>query len=53
MSQGQDATALWIPQSVMIIGGGLLTLCLLDNFFHLLLRGEHRIVRDTVGSNAE
>jgi TRAP-type C4-dicarboxylate transport system permease small subunit len=53
VSQGQDATALWIPQSVMIIGGGLLTLCLLDNFFHLLLRGEHRIVRDTVGSNAE
>lgn len=53
VSQGQDATALWIPQSVMIAGGGLLTLALLDNLVHLLLRGEHRIVRDTVGGHEE
>lgn len=53
ISQGQDAVHLWIPQSVMIIGGALLTLCLLDNLIHLILRGEHRIVRDTVESHAE
>ncbi len=53
VSQGQDATALWIPQSVMVLGGGLLTLALLDNLFHLLIRGEHRILRDTVGGQAE
>jgi TRAP-type C4-dicarboxylate transport system permease small subunit len=53
VSQGQDATALWIPQSVMVLGGGLLALALFDNLVHLLLRGEHRVVRDTVGGHAE
>ncbi len=53
ISQGQDATMLWMPQSVMVIGGGLLTLCFLDNLVHLLIRGEHRIVRDTVASHSE
>ena len=50
ISQGQDATALWIPQSVMVLGGGLLTIALLDNLFHLFARGEHRINAETVGS---
>ena len=53
VSQGQDAIHLWIPQSVMVVGGALLTLCMLDNLLHLILRGEHRIVRDTVESHAE
>ncbi|MEL6572110.1 MAG: TRAP transporter small permease subunit [Pseudomonadota bacterium] len=53
VSQGQDAIHLWIPQSVMIIGGALLTICLLDNLLHLILRGEHRVIRDTVESHAE
>jgi len=48
ISQGQDATLLWIPQSVMVVGGVLLTLCMLDNLLHLILRGEHRVVRDTI-----
>lgn len=50
VSQGQDATPLWIPQSVMIVGGGLLTIALLDNLVHLILKGSHRITADTVGS---
>lgn len=53
VSQGQDAAPLWIPQSVMVAGGVLLTIALLDNLIHLFLRGEHRIVRDTVDSHAE
>ncbi|OJJ10737.1 MULTISPECIES: TRAP transporter small permease [unclassified Roseibium] len=53
ISQGQDATALWIPQSVMVLGGSLLTIALLDNLVQLLLRGEHRIVRDTIGGHGE
>ena len=53
VSQGQDAVHLWIPQSVMVAGGALLTLCMLDNLLHLILRGEHRIVRDTIESHAE
>ena len=48
VSQGQDASPLWIPQSVMIAGGALLTLALLDNLLHLLVRGEHRLTRETV-----
>lgn len=53
VSQGQDAIHLWIPQSVMVMGGALLTICLLDNLLHLLLRGEHRVVRDTVEGHTE
>ncbi|WP_298840341.1 TRAP transporter small permease [uncultured Roseobacter sp.] len=53
VSQGQDAAALWIPQSVMVIGGGLLAIALTDNLFHVIFKGEHRIVRDTVDENFE
>lgn len=53
VSQGQDAIHLWIPQSVMVVGGALLALALTDNLVHVLLKGNHRIVRDTVESHAE
>tara|TARA_R110002094_G_scaffold181115_1_gene159167 strand:- start:2003 stop:2524 length:522 start_codon:yes stop_codon:yes gene_type:complete len=53
VSQGQDAILLWIPQSVMVVGGGLLAIALTDNLVHVLLKGDHRIVRDTVESHAE
>lgn len=53
ISQGQDATLLWIPQSVMVIGGGLLALALTDNLIHVVVKGDHRIVRDTVDSHGE
>ena len=53
VSQGQDAIHLWIPQSAMVVGGVLLTICLADNLLHLILRGDHRIVRDTVEGHAE
>ena len=48
VSQGQDAALLWIPQSVMVLGGGLLALALTDNLLHVLVRGRHRISRDIV-----
>ena len=48
VSQSQDATPLWIPQSVMIIGGGILALALTDHLLHVLIRGDHRITRDLV-----
>lgn len=50
VSQGQDATKLWIPQSVMVIGSGLLAIALTDNLLHVLFRGSHRITRDTIRS---
>ena len=53
VSQGQDAVALWIPQSVMVIGGGLLAIALTDNLFHVIFKGDHRIVRDTVDETFE
>ena len=48
VSQGQDATLLWIPQSVMVVGGALLALALTDNLIHVILKGDHRITRDLV-----
>ena len=48
VSQGQDATLLWIPQSVMVVGGALLALALTDNLIHVIFKGDHRITRDLV-----
>jgi len=48
VSQAQDATALWIPQSVMVVGGAILALALTDNLVNLIVKGEHRLTRDLV-----
>ena len=48
VSQSQDATPLWIPQSVMVLGGGILALALTDRLLHVLIKGDHRITRDLV-----
>lgn len=53
VSQGQDATALWIPQSVMVIGGGLLAIALTDNLVYVIVKGDHRITRNTVDETHE
>ncbi|MEX0285268.1 MAG: TRAP transporter small permease [Paracoccaceae bacterium] len=53
ISQEQDKTLLWIPQSVMLAGGVILAIALTDNLIHLLLTGKHRIIRDTVDMQAE
>tara|TARA_R110002074_G_scaffold159449_2_gene316773 strand:- start:118 stop:654 length:537 start_codon:yes stop_codon:yes gene_type:complete len=48
VSQAQDASPLWIPQSVMVIGGGILGIALVDHLIHVIFRGDHRIKRDLV-----
>lgn len=48
VSQDQDATLLWIPQSVMVIGGAILAIALTDNLLYVIFKGEHRITRDLV-----
>tara|TARA_R110002049_G_scaffold117332_2_gene270592 strand:- start:183832 stop:184356 length:525 start_codon:yes stop_codon:yes gene_type:complete len=48
ISQDQDASPLWIPQSVMVIGGGILAIALTDNLLHVIFKGDHRITRDLV-----
>ena len=52
ISQAQDASPLWIPQSVMVIGGGLLAIALTDNLLHVIFKGDHRITRDLVDEPA-
>ena len=51
ISQGQDETALWIPQSAMLVGAVILAVALTDNLVHLLATGNHRIRRDLVGES--
>jgi len=48
VSQGQDKTPLWIPQSAMLIGAAILAVALTDHLVHVLVKGEHRIRRDLV-----
>lgn len=43
VSQAQDATPLWIPQSVMVIGGAIMTIAFLDNLISVLFKGESRL----------
>jgi len=53
VSQGQDKTALWIPQSLMVIGGVIFAIALTDNLISLLFKGHHRIVREGDESYSE
>lgn len=46
ISQGQDATPLWIPQSPVAFGAVLLAIAFWDNLVTLLLRGRDNIRSD-------
>lgn len=46
ISQGQDKTQLWIPQSAMLLGAVILAIALTDHLFQLIFTGDHRIRRD-------
>ncbi|PLX37551.1 MAG: ABC transporter substrate-binding protein [Hyphomicrobiales bacterium] len=48
ISQGQDATPIWIPQMAMAIGTCLLALAFADHLFRLIFAGSHGIKADTV-----
>ena len=48
VSQGQDATPLWIPQAAMLTGAVILAIALTDHLVHVLFRGTHRIRADVV-----
>jgi TRAP-type C4-dicarboxylate transport system permease small subunit len=43
ISQGQDATPLWIPQMGMMIGVTIFAIALTDHLLHLFFTGDHRI----------
>ncbi len=46
ISQGQDRTMLWIPQSFVLGGAVILAIALTDSLIHLFTTGDHRIKRD-------
>ncbi|WP_136660126.1 TRAP transporter small permease [Nitratireductor sp. XY-223] len=48
VSQGQDASPLWIPQLSMVIGAVILAIALTDHLIHVLFAGDHRIETDLV-----
>ena len=48
VSQGQDATPLWIPQSSMVLGSLVFAIALTDHLIHVMYTGDHRIVSDTL-----
>ncbi len=48
ISQGQDATALWIPQSAMVLGSIIFAIALTDHLIHVLISGDHRIESDVL-----
>ncbi len=48
ISQGQDATPLWIPQLSMVIGVIIFAIALTDHLVHLLVTGNHRITSEIV-----
>ncbi|MFK7997645.1 MAG: TRAP transporter small permease [Granulosicoccus sp.] len=51
ISQGQDATPLWIPQMGMSIGAVLLAICFCDNLLRLIILKKHAIVADVVSQH--
>jgi len=54
ISQGQDATPLWIPQLVMAAGTVVLAIALIDNLLSLIFSGEDNINAEGVDdANAE
>lgn len=46
VSQGQDATPMWIAQSPMFAGAVILAIALTDNLISLLVTGTHRMTRE-------
>ncbi|MEM7692882.1 MAG: TRAP transporter small permease [Pseudomonadota bacterium] len=48
ISQGPDATPLWIPQLAVVTGGFVLALALTDNLISLFTDGDHRMKANVV-----
>jgi TRAP-type C4-dicarboxylate transport system permease small subunit len=48
ISQGQDATPIWIPQMAMAIGVTILAIALADHFVRMMFGGSPDIGEDTV-----
>lgn len=53
VSQGQDATPLWLVQIPVAVGAILLAICFIDNLVSLLLYGHDNIVESEKASHGE
>jgi TRAP-type C4-dicarboxylate transport system permease small subunit len=43
VSQGLDATPIWIPQLSMAVGLSVLALCVIDHGLRFLISGDHQL----------
>ena len=53
ISQGQDATPIWIPQIAMCVGTVILAISFIDHLVSLILTGDHNIKEDALSAHAE
>lgn len=53
ISQGQDASPIWIPQLAMSIGIVIFAIAFVDHLIALLLIGDHNIDEEALEANAE
>jgi TRAP-type C4-dicarboxylate transport system permease small subunit len=49
VSQGQDATPLWIPQSAMVIGSAVFAIALTDRLVRVIRTGDPGLRRERAG----
>ncbi|NKB53995.1 MAG: TRAP transporter small permease subunit [Gammaproteobacteria bacterium] len=52
ISQGQDATPIWIPQLAMSIGAVMLAICFWDNLARLIFTGSHAMKTNAISEDA-
>lgn len=52
VSSGQDAMALWIPQSLLALGSTAFTISIIDHFFRTLSASIHRTGNNNYGSHS-
>ena len=53
VSQGQDATPIWIPQIAMVVGTVILAIAMADHLIRLLFTREHGIAAESVDRHVE
>lgn len=53
ISQGQDASPIWIPQLAMCVGLVIFAIAFIDHLFSLLFLGDHNIEEDALDAHGE
>jgi TRAP-type C4-dicarboxylate transport system permease small subunit len=51
ISQGQDATPVWIPQIAMAVGISILAICLIDHFIRIVVFGLTDIGEESIADH--